>query len=151
LREVKLKVNELSDFELGFVVGLIEGEGCVGLQLHSAGGRSKSKHLEIYVSIDNTKKELLEHLQKVLGCGRVYRHMKSSRPDHKEQFCLRVLKQKDQKALLKRILPYLIIKNRVAKLALEYLHLREVTPRGGMRSNRSLREFEIYEEIKLLQ
>lgn len=65
-------MRNMDDFEVGYVSGILDGEGCMDLT---------NKR----ISITNTSKELLEFLQGIVG-GRIYLHHPSRSRAHPQGY-----------------------------------------------------------------
>jgi len=142
-------IKKLSGVQLGYLVGLIEGEGTIGLSIHSKGAK-KGQRWDVYLKISNTNKELLENLRKMLGSGRVKVHdRKAFRPNRKPEYALTYMRHSDLQNLLEQTMAFLIVKKRNAELMLEYLKLRKIVRKEGHKNGFHFkREYEIFEEFK---
>lgn len=77
----------VSNFEIGWLVGIIEGEGSVCLQI-SKRARMQSLRVEPRVIITNTDQELIEGVLSILdrlGIGKWVRHTKANNIKHSEE------------------------------------------------------------------
>ncbi len=81
----------MDDFEVGYVSGILDGEGCMDLT---------NKR----ISITNTSKELLEFLQGIVG-GRIYIHHPQGYP--KKCWRLNIYLKKEIDNVLQAVIPHL--------------------------------------------
>jgi len=133
------KLN-LSQFNLGFLVGIIEGEGYICLN----GKSDVSLHPKI--SIGNTDLRLIKKLIDILKTKRKIMVVKPSKPKRKTLYVLVIEKMQDAYRILKTIEPYLISKKELCSLAIEFIEEKLKTPRGVL----SERQKEIIERMKKL-
>jgi hypothetical protein len=105
--------------DAAWLAAMIDGEGCI-----------EPKYRRITVT--NTSMLLLNEVQRIVGCGAVYR---SSRYKKRHTQCFRwtTRAKADVAKVLRFVLPYLIAKRDKAVLAIERC---EVDDRMGNRSNR---------------
>jgi len=109
---------QLTDRQLGYIAGLIDGEGTIGITHYvSKSGRPR---FQVRVSIYNSCGEVLNFVKELLG-GYVH-HRRRDKGIHnwKDMYTWYVEAQK-AKELLALVEPVLIIKRRQAQLALEML------------------------------
>lgn len=133
----------MNDFELGFIIGLIEGEGNISL------GRGVCKNpqgfsLHPRFAITNTDKRLLLKAQSIIG-GIIIKQEKTKSPIHKNKFILMINGQK-LKLFLPLICSYLITKKQQCRLLMKYLNIHKRNGRNGYPP----REQKIFEKIKKL-
>jgi hypothetical protein len=117
------ELRTLSAVEAAYVAGVIDGEGTVTLvRMHRRENRRP------IVSISNTERPLLEHIQDVVGAGRIT-NKRTSAADHTPSFAY-VLSSRRAISLLAQVAPYLrTYKAQRARMLVEgYL---AVTPRNG--------------------
>lgn len=123
------RVRQLSEFELGWVSALIDGEGNINFN-----DAYRGKYLKMHINITNTSKELLEKLRDVLGFGYVrLRERRSLNPHWKDIYELGIYSFADAKALLEQITPYLIPKRKDAETLLKLINKR-VEKRENLRN-----------------
>jgi hypothetical protein len=110
----------LSDFELGYIVGLLEGEGSITM--------SRNKTLEsfqIQVSITNTNKLLLLRVFNILKIGRLdAKSPVKLKVTWKKCYQYRIIKQVEILNFLKLVRPYLIEKAVKADIIIKFLDSR---------------------------
>jgi hypothetical protein len=117
------ELRTLSAVEAAYVAGVIDGEGTVTLvRMHRGENRRP------VVSISNTERPLLEHIQGVVGTGRIT-NKRTTAAHHTPSFAY-VLSSRGAIALLEQIVPYLrTYKAQRARMLVE--SYRQVTPRNG--------------------
>jgi hypothetical protein len=71
----------LTEFELGWVVGILEGEGCFFITRRTKG--SYGPYLYTRVTVCMTDRDVLEQLQRVTGIGKLERIRERKDPKHK--------------------------------------------------------------------
>lgn len=109
----------MTDFELGYVVGLFEGEGFIALNLQKT---DTNEHYGINIGFSNNSFETLEKVKSILGCGKIFKRRATGR--WQPNGSLIISKQKDALSFLEKVYPYLIIKKEKAELIIEFLKLR---------------------------
>ena len=98
---------------LAYIAGIIDGEGCISVSvLHSKSGRS---HNSIYVKIGNTCEEVIRYIDVLLPGGT------SEVPGYGNRKTTYIIQWYGESAIdvIELVLPYLIIKRKVAELALD--------------------------------
>ena len=121
-RSVRLLDLPTGAAELGYVAGILDGEGTIEIRKWTDGGLGMvNPSHTVRVSINNTHAELMAYLHGMCG-GRLY-HV-PAKPDkgHVEQWKIQ-LHGKEAGQFLSAILPYLIVKRGQAMLALELCQL----------------------------
>ena len=115
MRNLSIK---LTDVELGYLAGMIDGEGCINYY------KSKSKSSKIgytFVArlfITNTNLECLLYLQRLFGFGALRERTKQAR--RKKSWNLDFA-PRETRVILEAVQPYLIIKKQQAQLMIEFL------------------------------
>jgi len=143
---------KLSDFDLGLVIGMLEGEGHIGLHRHQH-KRCKRPGLFCTVEIANTNSERLYYLANVLDGGfTVTAHKLSCRANRKTIYMLRAAKQEVVYDFLHTVKPFLIsseLQHR-CDLVLEWINIRWNLP-PNIEVNKYChtdREWEIFYELR---
>lgn len=135
----------MNTFDLGYLCGIIDGEGHIGA---SKSGHSYTIRFNIY----NTDEQLILWCKNKLNVGHV--HLKhSNNQKHKNSWRLNITKQSDLAKVLSMIIPYLKVKKEQATLALEFVLSRLNKPprgRGLGRPPYSKREVNIINKLYLL-
>ncbi len=139
----------ISQFDLGFIVGFFEGEGCIGLYNKSYKEYNNKCNYGIFTCISNTNKNILNKIQRILQIGNIrLGKEKTIKSKTIYQFDLRVYEIKD---FLETILPHLNIKKYQALIALEYLkdttNCNNIKRSFGENGTRLSIDEEIYREI----
>ena len=149
----------MNDFDRGYIIGLIEGEGTITLQIQ----KKKAKHgisitINPAIHISNTCKGLLEEANKVLKSP-IYPLQRKE--NQKPAYRLQVWSIEKVKSLLEEFLPRLICKRRQAELVIEFCNIRiekkeknrDMLLRRGCAiwgEGYGKREFDILKEIRWL-
>lgn len=110
----------LSDFGLGFIVGMLEGEGSVTLY------HSKKRPIPTpRVFWVNTNWELLAEIKRLLNdWGVIYEHNKIPHGNDQQSYVYLLTRYGEIEEVLRTLEPYLIGKKRQAQLVLEFLESR---------------------------
>ena len=136
----------LTEPQKAYIAGLLDGEGTITLVKHGS---------KIYpeVSITNTKKEVIEWLRSVTQVGVITIENKSrSKRNWNTCYKFRVLSLPEASAILKAVLPYLIIKKKQAELVLKFIEELKTHIATEKRRNYSLSQnlLDIYDEVRRL-
>lgn len=128
------KVRKLSEYERGFIVAAIDGEGTIGIhkkiykQKYVWGKKvRKRKGYEQYkplIGIYNTNKSWLIQIKKIIGCGYLTGIKPNIEKNKRAYWRFHIENLMDIKVLLLQIIDYLIVKKSQAKILLEYCSLR---------------------------
>lgn len=105
-----IKPVKLSDGDLGYIAGIIDGEGSINIA-------KLKKGLVSIISISNNDRDMLTWIQSKIARGNIYKH--SGR-----NLRLQISKNSDKIALLEAVISHLKIKHRQAELALKFLKAR---------------------------
>lgn len=118
----KCKPIKLKKVELGYVAGIIDGEGSIGLY-HEC--RCGYDNFHPFISITNVDKKMLEYIQKKIGFGHVRLHVKSENKNHSTtyRYCIENIIQSYIFCIT--LEPYLITKKRQAKDMIKYCKIKE--------------------------
>lgn len=114
---------ELSDKQIGYLAGIIDGEGCVSIR-HQNNQRSYYATLQV----GSTSIELISWLLETLGCGRVHIDKKSG--NRKQSYKWLVTVARDIYSILDLVYPLLVIKKGQSDLL---YRLREIKSRPLIR------------------
>lgn len=117
------KVRKLSEFEKGYLAGIIDGEGTVTLTVKQKG---ETRHLAVTVS--GTELSLIQYIAKTIGVGMIV-SKKVYKENHPPAYTYSLF-SRQALDLLEQITPHLkTYKYRRSKLVLkDYI---KVTPRNG--------------------
>lgn len=119
LRQFTVPDIELTEGQKGYLAGLIDGEGWVGIQRNTS-KKSGNYNYVAKIIIGNTNKKIIAVKEEI---GHGYIHLrKSKNPKHKNVF-IWVLSSNAIRAILPLVLPYLRIKSNQAELLMSYLSL----------------------------
>jgi hypothetical protein len=141
-----------SNDKIKILSGLIMGEGWIGMKKAKAGGRSISPVYSVAMTITNTNSKLISWCIENFG-GNFYKN-RSGNEKHKDAYTWQIQNNKLY-PLLKKVLPYLVIKDEQAKIVLNYLEHKLIDPSTSGRGNRlsdrelSFREYN-YSSLKKL-
>lgn len=145
---------ELTDFERGFVVALIDSEGSLIIHINRRDPQKyqsfKNFTLTPEVVVGNTIRGFLEKAHQIIG-GSI-KPRKQHNPKHSKSFDLRLNGLDNIYRLLKAIEPDLTVKKEQCKLMLEYCQSRmnAIREKGTWQAHYSEREIEIANEIHRL-
>ncbi len=122
-----MRSETLSDFELGYIAGFLDGEGHITI-MRSYPGRARYKmgFHSIQVVMANNKVKVLEWIQMRIG-GAIYSQEASESRGNRKTCYRLVLSGQKSKQFLLTIAPYVLLKGEQVALALEYLELGKGT------------------------
>jgi len=124
---------------VAYVAGIVDGEGCISVWT----SKRKDRWIGIQIFITNTNVEVLDFCQKVLG-GVVKLHYHGT-AKHKTSYRLSISSRSSVKRALEILLPYLIIKKKVAVLVIELIKSLDNRVHGY-----TPRDLEVVTEVKKL-
>jgi len=154
--------KQLSDFEKGYIAGIIDGEGNMRIIKRKPDKRCKHLVLTPQISIKNCSKDLMQKCREFLGIGKISKYSYKTRISKKWRPCyeLRIIRLNEVLWLLENIGEHFIVKERQTRLLLEFINLRSQATRMMVVDKKSKkivaqkgsgytpREMEIFEEIK---
>ena len=111
---------KLNDLEIGYIAGIIDGEGSISLKR-----QSRRRSLGLFIQVTNSNKAMLKWLQQKIDGG-IYPHSSTYSDGSKNRldaWIWQLRKRDDVKSLLNQLLPVLIIKKRHAELMLEFIEV----------------------------
>lgn len=139
-----MPLKELTPMQLGYIAGIVDGEGCIRIRQNGKAGNGC-----VSLHVANTDLEVLHLLKEWTGLGFVYQTRKKK---YKSNTCRALyaweLSPKECHELLMVISDILIIKQRQAKLALLYQQLIVDAKRRPSKENLDSRN-ELAQQIKL--
>jgi len=138
------KFKDLSEFELGRLVGLIDAEGVISVVGHHKGS------FRPVIAVTNKNLHLLRHLKRLIG-GNIYPKNKQGTTrcaGQKTYYIFTLQKTVEIYALLSLIKEHLIIKREVAEAVADYCISR--LSRGLHHSSYSSYELALVEKIRSL-
>jgi hypothetical protein len=137
----KLINGKANDFEVGFIIGLIEGEGCLSASV-SAG------KLDLILQIANTNRQLLEKAQEIIG-GKIYCQHQShlGHMNCKDAYKLKISSIKTLYVTLLKLQTHFIGKRKQCDLLLDICECKLSRGRHNLTTNK---EKEISIQIRAL-
>jgi len=143
----------LEGFDLGFVIGMIEGEGTISL--------GQKNHLSPHIQIVNTQWELLEIPRRLLNnWGTIYDHCAEG--NRQQSWTYKIFKSVEVEEVLRVLEPHLITKKKQAQLILELIELSKSNVRHPIKDEKGRvvgtrmedphkdRRYSIHDEIRKL-
>ena len=115
--------EHLTAAEMGYLAGLIDGEGCISIMSQGSKQR-KSRRFALRVAIKMTHLGVLKYVQTLIG-GSIQSEIESQNIRWKKQHRWIIARRSEVKALLTALAPYLIVKRGQAELALRFINLDE--------------------------
>ncbi len=119
----------MNEIDLAYLAGIVDGEGSIELKLQ------KSGTLDLIVHVFNSASPLFIWIESRVGAGKTYdihRRARIERPDWAPVFNWNISGE-PASALLIDLLPYLVIKDDQARLAIEAWNNRQPMPRSQRR------------------
>ena len=98
---------ELSDFDLGWLVGMIEGEGNI---FGKIGQEKYGGYLGVGISVSSTDKDMIDKLYEIVPYGTTSYKRLPKLPHHKTQYVWNVTKRQEVRTIAETLLPYLSIR-----------------------------------------
>jgi len=120
-KDSKLARGDVTDFELGYIIGLFEGEGWIHIH------RRKTSRPWITLGIGNTNLELLKKAQEIIG-GSITCNSKNKKS---VVYQLTISGHNNVLLFLEKVLPHLIVKRDKAEEVVKYLHELKNSPMKG--------------------
>lgn len=113
--------RRLKKEELGYIAGILDGEGSISLKRQRSIGR---RCFGTFIQVTSTNQDILYFLKRKLGGG-VYNHSHKYSINHnlKKSWVWHLRQHREIESLLKKLLPYLIIKKKHALLMLKYIKM----------------------------
>lgn len=146
----------MTDFELGWLAGLMDGEGCITMT------RNNGKNLMPMVQVTNTNLDLMEKAKEIMEllAGReinIHSQNMRGKRGYRNCYYIAVRNQLGVSRILTALLPHLVAKKVQAELVLEFVNSRIATPRrsrfgarGGQHRPYSDYELELLEQVQHL-
>lgn len=107
-------MDDLTQAELGYLAGLVDGEGCINIAC------TRGRYYVLQVITAQTNEYMLNHWQQRTGLGTVHRMKSSSNPNQSNKWHWHCSNKKAEQ-LLRPLMPYLVLKQEEARVALEFL------------------------------
>lgn len=118
-------VENLEKWQLAYIAGIIDGEGCITLALsHKIINVGKVPSPIVLVTMTNL--DCVTTLHKITGVGRftIIHGKRADSFQHKTAYRWNVRQRLEVYVLLKSICPYLVVKKRQADVVLEFVKRR---------------------------
>ena len=135
---------EVKDTDYAWLAGIIDGEGSIFISNTRVPGNIRGFQYRAQMSVCNTNEELIMQVHKIANVGSIHRS-REVRKDWRDKFYFNI-NANGMRDLLPRVIPYLILKKRVASKIIEFLSYMK----AGKRGEYPQRVYELYEEIKFL-
>lgn len=111
-------VKNIYGFSLGYLAAIIEGEGYFSL-IKKTNRKGNGFDFSPIIGVTNTDLDLLNFVQSIIGCGKVYTRVYSkTNPKIMGNYCLRGIKNVHN--LANQLMPYLFAKKEKAKKVRNY-------------------------------
>jgi LAGLIDADG endonuclease len=107
-------MNELTEIQKAYIAGFFDGEGCISILKHFAGGKHKSSTYALTVILSQNGTIPLFEMLELTGVGSI--HEKTQNPGSYNW----QIRSIDASDFLKLILPYLKCKKEQAEVAIEF-------------------------------
>ena len=134
-------MNELTEAELGYLAGLLDGEGCINIT------KDGPRYYKLQVTFSQTNEALLSHWQQRTGIGKVY--LKPVRGRNRSDCWEWHMNHQRAATLLRAILPYVILKKQEATVAIEFMDMcakQLPSYHGGAMTDEMLETREAYKD-----
>ena len=114
--------GKLSEIELAYIAGIIDGEGCIGIH-KCPDKRGVSRLHYLYLCTSNNNPLLHEFMQLRLG-GNISKRQQQSNWNPNYKWFVRSKKAEN---VLRMVLPYLLLKKEQAKISIEFSEVKSST------------------------
>jgi hypothetical protein len=135
----------MKETDKAWLAGFIDGEGCIGMQ---RGIVHKKAYYGVRIQITQTNREVLEHVALITGVNRIKSVHRAL--DNQAEAWGWSCDTADTVRLLSDVLPYLIRKNEVAKLAIEFAEFwkKNRPPKKPRGRDQVVIDYSMFEEYK---
>lgn len=141
--------------DLRYLAGIVDGEGCISLHANHVNPHlNKHPRVVLHFSVSNTCRSLILDIKEQFG-GSVYTRLPKKQdfkalPKYCYCWCLG---ERATVQLLKRLLPFLRVKQRQAKLAIEFQKIKDkyTSSRSGRPLGAPLSEGEYKQRLSLVR
>ncbi len=139
-----INVENLQPSQLGYIAGFLDGEG--GIQITKTARKQRSYPIALHpcVYFTNTNRTVIESMKEWLNSGSMV--VSHSKKGYRDTYILHVTGMQNIVLLLSRLLPFLIIKPKQARLLIEYCQSRMLHHHGTDR-HYSQAELELYSAL----
>lgn len=117
-------MNKLTDKQLAYLAGLMDGEGCISITKHQ-GIHSRTPSYIMRVIIAQANESYLRYWHELTGIGSI-----NQKPLNPTCYDWRITSQ-EALAFLKELYPFLILKKDEADIAIKFQESFSVDKRGG--------------------
>jgi len=143
--------NDNSEYELVWLAGFIDGEGCLSIYKGSGKRKIKKKAQQHYIriSIINTGYRTIERISNILNKYKIKYFIQETvrkNPNHNNTKCVILHHSIQVEKLLNLVQPYLFSKQKEAQLIRKYIKLRR--EKGMSTSRLGDEEFEIIDQLQ---
>lgn len=131
VKEFRKNIQHLSDFDIGYLIGVIEGEGC--LNINAEKDKEKIRY-RCSLAISNCDKIMVDYIRNMLQAN-VYKnrihlfrdlvHLHEDKPNWNKVYEFRLSDKMLLKELFAEIMPKMISKKEEAKILLEMLNEKD--------------------------
>ncbi len=141
-----MTIKTLNNEQLAYIAGFIDGEGYISL--------TKRKHfnkigdwigISAVIVISNTHKQVLKYIKRI--CGVSSKIYDNPQKGNRRLAYRLVFNSKEATCLLIRILPYLIVKKRQAKV---FINFKETNKHNAIRRNKLWEKMRFLNRVGLL-
>ena len=130
---------QLTDYEKGYIAGIIDGEGSICLTKHHA-----NEFRSPDISVTSTTYEILDYLKNKIGG--IISSQKTKKETYKQSWVWH-LKTNSALELLEQIQDYLLVPQKKARAQLLTSTYKQVTSRNGRYSKEKLKQKLAFEEL----
>jgi hypothetical protein len=107
----------LTETDLAYVAGIVDGEGCIQVQKYKKRKRERSTPYKLQLRVSNTDLRLVQHLQSLFP-GYIY-NGSEKRKNRRNQFYWHV-NGKKAAHILEKLVPFLVSKKDQAEIAIAF-------------------------------
>lgn len=112
------KLDVLCDIKLGWIAGILDGEGCLGIQ-KAKDNRVNKVHYAPNIRVSTTDKRMIEDLAYLTGLGKVHYVIRKI-PGYTNLWKWSVYSTSDVFLLMLKLVPHLVTKKAQARVLLKY-------------------------------
>lgn len=135
---------QLPEGTIGFIAGIIDGEGSITIEIQSKCEVRKDNYYSVRLLVINTCKPLVDWLEKTLGG-----HVSTRKKIEGQKYCYKWnICSYNARDILIMCLPYMIVKKKQAEVLIKFMNL----DKGGWRVPEYVKEarIQMYQELKAL-
>ena len=142
-----MNLSDLNQSEIGYIAGLIDSKGSLGVCRRKAGGGRSGNTLDWNIHFTSTNKEVIIWLTEEKGVFDGY-YLAGKTKTGKDFYVAYLSSKESCREFIETFLPFLRIKQEIASAMLELINL--YNPRRGERYELSTEEVYLYEKIRRL-